>query len=1458
YIPTAIDNCHTPRVFQTSEKTVVNDCTKPAIFAGPDTLKQIIRTYGAIDESGNVADVECTVVIYVTSIDDFIWPKPALIQCDADYAKLANGLPSPVNIGTKLGSGVPSLYPWLPTIKNGTYRIGRSSDGLRDSVYLSVNPGHQGSAQVCLTAPNNITLNFIHGTVNLPTIADSIFYTVDGVWKQGLKGPEMGSSSVLPSVSLLKGQKICVNLAINTLTGGSLAFGLDTLMTGIPLTPDAVNDCNIFVTYTDTEFPSVKCVKKIMRKWTILEWSCQSKFLENVQIIEIIDTKGPEISGLIKKDVATTNGHTCEGLYKLQKPTLKDNCATNLTYDVEYPGGFLKGLKVTDTDKFIRMPLGCDTIFYIAFDECHNQTRDTVLINVEDNTAPVSICKQNTTIGLTQDGRAWVPATSFDNGSYDECELAKVLVRRMDASNCKPCKTPSFPGFTYLGEYINAGKTTPHYYYISKHKATPRIAIKTAEAMGGYAVAINNAAEGGWLHGKVKAWNLNSDYLIGLRDEIGKGTYTWVSGETSTYRKWATGQPGNKNLSDGKDSLYTIVKDLPSTGDSLWHTIPTIACGADEYLYVVEVTDPCGFSEYAEFCCADVATSPHMVQLRAIDKSGNWNDCMVNAFVQDKLPPTITCPPHMTVTCNDYFDIAKLRHSFGWATAYDNCENTVITTDSIIALNSCRIGTITRNFTATDPGGRTAKCTQIISVLMHSTPFAMTLQRWPRDTTIIACANPNDAAFSPDRLGKPDLSADNICTLVGHDYEDQIFTFNNSNGEACFKILRQWKVIDWCQQLSVTGGLSYAQWTHTQVIKISDNVAPVMTSSCAPKTVCTYDATCKLGFIELSATATDQCTEVLRFSWKVDLNNDGSFDSTPGLKLSDTGLSNSASASGSYPIGTHRIQWAFEDRCGNVTKCDQIFTVANCKAPTPYCINGLATSLMPIDTNKDGIPDEGMVEIWAKDFDNGSSHPCGYTVLLSFDSIRLDSKGVPILKAFHVFTCDDLGRNDVKLWAGVLTPMGTIVQDYCSTFISIQDNNKACSAANGRFVVSGTLVTEKNEPVNDVTVSLEGSEMTMYTNNKGTFNFEGIINGGIYKVKPKKNNDHINGVSTLDLVMIQRHILGLETLSSPYKLIAADINKDLKISASDLTELRRLILGVTNGFANNESWRFVDNTYKFRDVQNAHTEIFPESYSIDKAKSDMVVNFTSIKVGDVNGNAAANANSNIVEPRSANTLKLAVDNQGFTPGQVINVPVYAAQGSDVAGFQFTFNFDTELFNLEAVNGHLPSMTDYNFGFTQLANGAVAVSYNKEGSMDLETGAPLFTITLKAKSNGQLSQALWVNSSITKAEAYTEDYTVLSVDFAVTNRVAETAVLYQNTPNPFKSVTSIGFDLPSEMNATLTIYDVTGKTLRVINDKYSKGHHTVELNKNELGSAGVLYYTLEAEGFKATKKMVVIE
>ena len=106
----------------------------------------------------------------------------------------------------------------------------------------------------------------------------------------------------------------------------------------------------------------------------------------------------------------------------------------------------------------------------------------------------------------------------------------------------------------------------------------------------------------------------------------------------------------------------------------------------------------------------------------------------------------------------------------------------------------------------------------------------------------------------------------------------------------------------------------------------------------------------------------------------------------------------------------------------------------------------------------------------------------------------------------------------------------------------------------------------------------------------GEYAFASIPTGSTYEVDGLKDNDPTNGVSTKDLVRIQKHLLGIETITSPYQLIAADVNNDEGVSAKDLLALRKLILGVYSQFneidANQTSWRFVTEDFVFADPSN--------------------------------------------------------------------------------------------------------------------------------------------------------------------------------------------------------------------------------------------------------------------------------
>jgi len=91
-----------------------------------------------------------------------------------------------------------------------------------------------------------------------------------------------------------------------------------------------------------------------------------------------------------------------------------------------------------------------------------------------------------------------------------------------------------------------------------------------------------------------------------------------------------------------------------------------------------------------------------------------------------------------------------------------------------------------------------------------------------------------------------------------------------------------------------------------------------------------------------------------------------------------------------------------------------------------------------------------------------------------------------------------------------------------------------------------------------------------------------------------------------------------------------------------------------------------------------------------------------------------------------------------------------------------------------------------------------------------------------------------------------------------NTVPNKYYLSQNYPNPFNPITKISFTIPKYSHVTLKVFDVLGKEISTLVDKgYIAGKYEVEFNGNNL-SSGVYFYTLNADDYRETKKLLLIK
>lgn len=83
-------------------------------------------------------------------------------------------------------------------------------------------------------------------------------------------------------------------------------------------------------------------------------------------------------------------------------------------------------------------------------------------------------------------------------------------------------------------------------------------------------------------------------------------------------------------------------------------------------------------------------------------------------------------------------------------------------------------------------------------------------------------------------------------------------------------------------------------------------------------------------------------------------------------------------------------------------------------------------------------------------------------------------------------------------------------------------------------------------------------------------------------------------------------------------------------------------------------------------------------------------------------------------------------------------------------------------------------------------------------------------------------------------------------------------LYQNFPNPFNPTTTINYQLPIEGFVTIKVYDVIGrKVATLVNEKKSVGYYKINFDSSKLTS-GVYIYTITANNFIQSKKMLLMK
>ncbi len=908
--------------------------------------------------------------------------------------------------------------------------------------------------------------------------------------------------------------------------------------------------------------------------------------------------------------------------------------------------------------------------------------------------------------------------------------------------------------------------------------------------------------------------------------------------------------------------------------------------------------DGVNFGPTVAFSCEDIKDTIQ-VTLKVTDIHGNTSSCWMTVHPEDKIKPICTAFPtgtsnangenvgntaNVIIDCNEFKVAAITNRNQPTATELaaiggslpapkDNCTGAVNIelTPVVLQLGACGQDIYQRRWIARDIWGLESvdTCTQTITINY----VADWTINFPEDQSL-TCLMPTIITDSVEIIN-------GHCDRLAVSVESKMFDVVEG---ACFKVIKTYHVINWCNynpgdapthtfnaenapegnQLTSSDLPNFSYITYTQVIKVNDDEAPIVVVRDDLDTCITGvhdglatsvgDSTACGEMKTFSAFAGDCVTEAggeLSHAFKLYEGTETEVVAKHAVEVYssvDFQKGNEAKMSVFVLPGTYTAEFVFRDNCGNTTLARQEYTFKECTPPTPYVLNGLAIELSQ---------QSASVDIWANDFDQGSYDNCTIQDSLKFRIWHISlginppetAQGVlDSLPSSIDFTCNYLGTQIVRIY--VVDQSDNF--DYVATFVLIQDNMRACqNGEDEENMIAGEITDFSGSQIENVTINVNGgNQSTMKTAADGHYQFM-LAKNGDYTIMPSKNDDVLNGVSTFDLVLISKHILGLNTFDSPYKYIAADVNRSGSITAFDMVQLRQLILNVHTEFPNNQSWRFVDKNYQFAtDVPTA--EQFNEVITIQNlAENLMQTDFVGVKIGDVNGNATTSSLLVAEDRNTPTTFKLQIKDRLVQAGETINIPVTSKEIETIVGYQFTLDF-TGLELLEVGEGIVPLE---NFNTNLPTNHQLTISWNGVAAND----AVLFNLVVKAKTTGYLHDLLSINSDYTLAEAYDKAGELMQIafDFQADN-TALTFQLDQNAPNPFQQETMIGFTLPTASEATLKVMDVQGKILLIIQGQYTKGYNQIYLDTKTLGVTGVLHYQLEAGNYLANKKMIIIE
>ena len=377
---------------------------------------------------------------------------------------------------------------------------------------------------------------------------------------------------------------------------------------------------------------------------------------------------------------------------------------------------------------------------------------------------------------------------------------------------------------------------------------------------------------------------------------------------------------------------------------------------------------------------------------------------------------------------------------------------------------------------------------------------------------------------------------------------------------------------------------------------------------------------------------------------------------------------------------------------------------------------------------------------------------------------------------------------------------------------------------NGMFVYNNTA----NTPLDSLWIILRQNDIRIdstQTTLSGAYSFTGKADG-TYTLSARTNKAW-SSVNATDAIKVQRHFAGLELLTEPVRLNAADVNLSNSINATDAIKIKRRFSGLDNSFMRGD-WTFS------KQVLGGDTII------INGAA--LIQNFYGLCVGDVNG-------SNVPAPGDWIDRKIEFTSEGtieVTPGKVFELPVKARNDINVSAISLVIPYPEDLIEVQDV---------------QISNGApvfnllpgqLRIAWSELQTINLKAGETLLTLKLRAKEDFSGDRTIELSPGMeseladelgeTISLAELSSLTIKPLKQNGINDYGELISSCKVYPNPAKDYVTLEFQLNSAAEGSMKMLDIVGREIKAIPmQRFEKGNSRLVIQTKEL-LAGL--YTLK--------------